>query len=391
MEKTANDAMTSLVMEKILDQVRKLPQALEPYREMLLANVVMIGEIPGPTFGEENRVNFLVQRFTECGLQNCSTDEAGNGLAILPGTDGDKSILVSAHSDTPFPATIDHTYTVSAGKIRGPGVADDILGLAVLATLPTVLEGLGLRFSYDIVLMGATRSLDMGNQSGLRFFLANTDLPLKAGIAVEGASLGRLHFRSMASLGGTISCHVDRKVSQRSAIDVLNQIITKLREIDMPQESNTALILGSVSGGASYKVPARNARLKFQLRSDSDEIVREITGRINRILDEMALQAGVSAHLEVIARTRSGGISSSHPLVVQTRRIMAVLGIEPRYSIYSSIMSGYVEHELPALGVGITNADNVNYEDEFVEIEPIMTGVAQLIGILLAIDGGCCV
>jgi acetylornithine deacetylase/succinyl-diaminopimelate desuccinylase-like protein len=377
-------------LEKILARVHGLAGELEPFREMLLANVVMISEIPAPTFGEEERISFLNQRFTESGLDSTSIDELGNGVAILPGSDGKRTILLTAHADTPFSASENHSCTLDTGRILGSGVADNSLGLAVLATLPTILEGLDIQLKNDLIFLCSTCSLEQGNQRGLRFFLSNTNRSITAGLAIEGASIGRLHYRSMASLGGMISCHVSRKVSQKSAIEVLNQVINRLVRIELPEETHTGLVLGEISGGASYKIPARNAQLLFQLRSDDDETVADLRRQINVILDDEAREKGVSCHLEGIARTRAGGLESDHPLVFLTRRVMTELGIRSRESVYSAIMSAYGEHEIPAVCIGITEGDNINYPDEYVEIEPILTGVAQLIGVLMAIDGGCC-
>jgi len=128
-------------LEKILNRVHGLADELEPYRAMLLANVVMISEIPAPTFGEQERISFLNQRFTESGLDSTSIDEMGNGVAILPGTEGKQQILLTAHADTPFGLSENHSCTLDTSKIHGLGVADNSLGLAVLATLPTLLDG----------------------------------------------------------------------------------------------------------------------------------------------------------------------------------------------------------------------------------------------------------
>jgi len=382
--------MSDVDVEKIMTRVHGLAGELEPFREMLLANVVMISEIPAPTFGEEERIGFLQQRFTESGLDTTSIDEVGNGVGILSGTEGKQTILLTAHADTPFPVSANHSCTLETDRILGAGIADNSLGLAVLVTLPTILDGLNIRLKSDLLFLGTIGSLEQGNQRGLRFFLANTNRTLAAGLSIEGAPIGRLHYRSMASLGGMISCHVSRKVSQISAIEILNRIINRLGDIKLPEQTHTGLVFGEISGGASYKIPARNTQLTFQLRSDDDQTVADIRKQINAIVDDEAREKGVSCHLEGIARTRAGGLESDHPLVVLTRKIMTGLGIQPRESIYSAIISGYVEQELPAICLGITDGDNINYPDEYVEIEPILTGVAQLIGVLMAIDGGCC-
>lgn len=374
---------------KLLERVCRLPEELDPLREMLLANVVMISEIPAPTFGEEKRIAFIKQRFTECGLNSVSTDEAGNGLGLLPGTLGDRTILLVAHADTPFSSSENHTCTIEPSIISGLGVADNSLGVAVLATLPTLLERLGLQLQSDLLLMASTQSLEQGDQQGLRYFLQNYGRRICCGVSIEGSPLGRLRYRSMASLGGMITCRVSHKTSQVNAIELLNTIISQLGMIVLPEWTQTALVLGSVSGGASYKVPARNARLRFQVRSDSDDVVSEITQQIEAICEQLSEKEGVAAELKVIARTTAGGLVSGHPLVAQTCRVLNALEIEPSRVTQSSTVTAYVEHNIPAVCIGITNGENINYPDEYVEIAPILTGVAQLIGVLLSIDGGC--
>lgn len=63
--KTINDLLNGVI--KIRDKVKEI-------REILLANLVMMGEIPAPTFGEEARIRFFLDRFTEAGLDSISTE-----------------------------------------------------------------------------------------------------------------------------------------------------------------------------------------------------------------------------------------------------------------------------------------------------------------------------
>jgi len=372
----------------IFSLVRRFPETLAPFRELLLANCIMLGEIPSPTFGEHDRAKFLEQRFIECGLQFCAVDEMNNCFAIVPGTEGKKTIMVSAHLDTPFAATEDHTCRLDAGKIHCPGVADNSFGVAVLITLPTILERLNIRFRDDLLLIGCAGSLDQGNLGGLRSFLKTFDSPVCYGLALEGGALGRLQFRSLASMGGMISCHVDRKVCSLSAIVILNRIVTRILELQHENNDESSLVLGAVSGGVSYKLPARHAYLKLQVHGRCEDKVRVLEEKIEAILRELPRPLGVSAYLEVIARTRAGGLDFTHPLVKYARQVIKVLGINPLDDYYSSTISGYVEHSIPAMCVGLTRADNVNYRDEYVEIEPMLKGVGQVIALLMGMDGG---
>lgn len=382
--------------EALLNTVRRLPSGLEQVREMLLANLIMLGEIPAPTFEECERNKLLIQRFTECDLTNCSIDEAGNALGVLPGSAGAGTILVTAHSDTPFAETVPHTVSVDKGRISGPGVADNGLGLAVLATLPTILSRLDLRLRSDLILMGATRSLGRGNLQGLRFFLNNKAFNITAGISVEGAQIGRLHYASLATLDGEIVCRVirDAEVEENgndaNAILELNGIIDRIRDMPLPEGSPTRVVLGAIEGGTSYKTPARSALLRFQLLSESDEALGDVTEAIEHIVEEVREQSVHNAEFQVIARTKAGGLPDDHPLVISARRIMTALGIHPRNDRFSSTVSSFSEYQIPSITLGVSRAVNLNEHNESVAIEPMMKGVAQLVGTLLAIDGGCC-
>ena len=53
------------------------PEAIKPLRERILANLVMIAQMPAPTGLETGRVRFLLDRFVEAGLANATADEAG--------------------------------------------------------------------------------------------------------------------------------------------------------------------------------------------------------------------------------------------------------------------------------------------------------------------------
>ena len=250
-------------VKEILSALPRFREAARAIREMILANLAMLGEIPAPTFGEEKRQQLLEQRLGECGLQNCSTDEVGNVLGILPGQGpeeaGGQNILIVAHSDTVFSDKVDHTIMIGADRATGPGVGDNSLGLAILASLPTILERLELRLKCNLLLMGTSRSLGRGNLEGLRFFLANNTMPIKAGVCIEGVQLGRLSFASIGTARGEILCQVPEeydwtRFGTKSAIVTLNEVINVLfitryiSEGASPKEAPNKHLSGNHSG-----------------------------------------------------------------------------------------------------------------------------------------------
>lgn len=383
-------------LSPILGVLAENRKRLRSLRERILANAVMFGEIPAPTFGEAGRVRFLCDRFQESELQNISSDEAGNGTAILPGTDsGKRSILIVAHTDTVFASGVDHTVKVGVDRLEGPGIADNSLGLAVVATLPAILQRLDIRLKSDLVFVGASKGTGRGNLAGLRFFLDNCSVPLSAGVCVEGVHLGRLSYGCLGMLRGEITCHapVDPEWDNPggvSAIANMTKILTRILAIPTPQVPRTSIILGSVNAGTAFNTLATTATLQLEVRSEEAGAVRRIRKAITELLEEVSAETGTRNEMEVIARRHPGGIGFSHPLVKSTRQIMEALDIRPKIAPSVGELSALIAHHIPAVTLGITRGDNCHEFTEYVEVEPMFGGIAQLVGVLQAIDEGVC-
>lgn len=371
--------------------IDKLLNRLQEIREIFLANAVLLGEIPAPTFHEDARIQFLLDRFTESRLQNISRDETGNGLAIMPGSEDASNILLVAHADTPFDASINHTVSVHTDTIEGPGICDNSLGLAALASLPTILEHLGIYLKSNLILMGSTKCLGRGNLKGLRFFLDHNEIPIKSAICIEGVQLGRLSYSSIGMLRGEIVCHVPSsydwsKFGAMGAISHMNQVINAIQRIPLPSQPKTSIILGSISGGNAYNTMATQTKLRFEVRSEQAGMVSQIQSSINEIIEEHAAQKDVELTLEVIARRSPGGIAYGHPLVKTARQIMQDLSIKPLVAPSAGELSLLIAHNIPGITLGLTEGVHLHEENESARIEPMFRGLAQLIGVLKAID-----
>lgn len=374
----------------------RLPEfadSLRDLQEAILANLVMISEIPAPTFHEQRRVEFILNRLTEYGLQNCSTDEVGNALGVMPGTESDKKILVVAHLDTNFDSSIDHTVTMQPSVVSGPGVGDNGLGLAVLTSLPLIINHLNIDLRSDLVLMGSSRSLGRGNIEGLRFFLSNREVAVTAGLCIEGVKLGRMSYSSI----GMTRCEISYTVPEQydwtqfgavGSIVVINEVINRILEIPLPKRPRTSIVLNSIRGGTAFEKLATNAVLRLEIRSESDEMVRTMRDQIEFIVAEVSSHTGAEVTFDVFAERKPGGIAFSHPLAVCSREVMRSLDIHPRISPSTSELSGFIDHNIPALTIGLTDGENMGQKNESIEIEPMFRGIAQLLGMILAIDKG---
>jgi len=382
-------------LDPILQSIPRHREDLQSIREILLANALMIGEIPSPTYSEEERITFLGNRFTEDGLQNISVDEAGNGMAIVPGTSGESNILVCAHADTVFNAKVDHAMSVGPDQIVGPGIGDNSLGLASIVTLPEILKRTGIRFRDNLILMGLTRSLGRGDLGGMRFFLENNTLPIRAAVCVEGIQLGRLSYASVGMLRGEINVNVPSeydwtKFGAAGSVATLCKVVQRILEIPIPMEPPTKILFGSINAGTSFGTQPTSASLRFEIRSEQVGKVSELRETIEDIIDETANSSETEISLSVIAQRRPGGLAYAHPMVKAMRAILEALDVKPHVEPSVGELSELINAGIPAVTLGLTRGDHKNEFNESIEIAPTFDGLAQLLALLETIDGGFC-
>ena len=377
----------------ISSRIPELTEAIRSIRETLLANLILIGEIPAETFHEERRNQALINRFSELGLLNTSIDEKYNGFGILPGTQGDQNILLVAHSDTVYSEKRDHALSISPQEIVGPGVADNSLGVAALATLPDIFKLLDIKLKNNLILMSSASSLGRGNIEGLKFFLENNALPISAGLCVEGIELGRVSHVSMGMLRGEIVVKIPSEkewsgFGNESAIMTLNEVINKINEIPVPRRPRSSIVLGRIEGGTEFNKKAIKAKLGFEVRSESAEAVEEIGFLLEEAIAEVKSKTKDHISLDIFAKRKPGGIPFTHPLVRSARIILEELEVSPRYEPSTSELAGLIDSGIPALTIGLTNSTRMELETEQIELEPVFGGLAQLVTLILAIDGG---
>ena len=378
-------------LSPILESLPGWKDSLTDLREMVLANAVMCGEIPSPTFEEENLVRFLCDRFTESELGNISSDEAGNAAAILPGSEGKRDLLVVAHLDKIWNATDDHTVTVGADTLTGRGIADNALGVAVLATLPAILSRLGISLKSNLVFLGASRGFGRGDLGGIRFFLENSQREFDAALCIEGMQIERLSYSCLGMRRGEITLNLKSDSSRRwpgssGAIAPLNRVIDQILAIERPEKPVTEIRLGSIHAGSAYNVAPTTASLRFEVRSESGEIVARLTDQIEEIVNEVSAGHQASADLQIIATREPGDIGFSHPLVKSVRTIMGALDLQPALDPSMSELAALLDQNIPALTMGLTSGSSRHTPQETVEISPLFTGLTQLVAVLSLLD-----
>ena len=94
--------------------------------------------------------------------------------------------------------------------------------------------------------------------------------------------------------------------------------------------------------------------------------------------------------IKTVSNTKAARLPYNHPLVKTAGRIIAALDIHPTLAHSESELSIFLSRQIPAVTLGLTRGDNPNQLDSRMEIAPLTLGIAQVLGVLLAIDSGVC-
>ncbi len=383
-------------MDAFLENLLSLVDQIKTLREIIITNIVLIGQTPSPTFKEKRRTKLIMERLAEFGVDECTTDGYRNPIGIIHGTIREKPpIFIVSHIDTHFKADIDHNYTVKKKSIRGAGILDNSVGVGVLISLPEILRRLDIQFESDIVLAGVIQSVGKGNLRGIRHLLKTWNTPIRGAICIEGTELGRLNYYS----DGMIRCEVDCNIStsdgwlhkfKPNAILVLNEVINQILRLRLPQRPRARVIIGKMVGGLEHGVIASDAKLGFEIQSDSDRMVKAIFNDIQDIVEEISHEFEVELKLTTISNLSASRLRYNHPLVKSANAVMKRLELKPVTESCESELSIFLSRKIPAVTLGITYGENPQMENASMVIEPMYKGIAQIIGVMKAIDSGVC-
>jgi acetylornithine deacetylase/succinyl-diaminopimelate desuccinylase-like protein len=383
-------------MDKFLKNLPTLVDEIKALKDIIITNIVLIGQTPAPTFKEKRRGSLFMERMAEFGVDEVTTDGYRNPIGIIRGTSSDKPpIFVVAHLDTFFEKDIVFNYTIKENTITGPGILDNSLGVGVLLSLPIIFKELGLTFESDIVLVGTIQSIGKGNLRGVRHLLKTWTTPIRGSVCIEGVDLGRLNYFSDGMIRGEISCNIPEEKGAMysatpNAILILNEIINGIMRLSLPQRPRSRVVVGKISGGANHGKIAHDATLGFEIRSDSYKMVKSIYNDIKDIVDGIGHENEVDLNIKTISNLKSARLKFNHPLVKSTAAILKSLGIKPISKSTESALSIFLSRKIPSVTLGITYGEHYYTHKATMEIEPMFKGIAQVVGVIKAIDSGVC-
>jgi len=354
----------------------------------VLETAVGLQQIPAPTFSEHARSSRIRDLFLEARLEDVSLDELGNVYARIGAAAqkkdswGSTPIVVCAHLDTVFPKETDLAIRRLPGKVFGPGIGDNSLGLASLLGLARLSAHGLLELACDVWLVANVREEGLGNLEGIRAVVARFGGRVRGYVIVEGLALGQVYTRAVGvrryrvtvrTAGG----HAWSDSKQPSAVHELAALTGQWLALDLPAVPRTTLNVGTFHGGTGVNVVAREAACELDLRSEDPAQLELLDGHIHAVVTA-ANRPEVTVIAEPAGHRPTGSISDRHALVRLAMGCLREQGLEPRLSSGSTDANFPLSLGIPAIVVGISTGGGAHTENEYIETEPIIRGLAQL-------------
>ena len=344
---------------------------------------IQIQQIPAPTFEEASRADFIRRMFIAEALTDIQTDSAGNVLARLPGAGLVSPLIVSAHMDTVFPAETDLAIRREAGRVYGPGIGDNSLGVAGLFGLVWSLRERGIQPGGDVWLVANTCEEGLGDLRGMKALVERFAGQPKAYLVIEGMALGHVYHKAIGVMRYKITVHVTGGHSwidygAPSAIHELSALATKIAAIQPPASPRTTLNIGRIGGGTSINTIAAEAWMELDLRSEEQSALVDLIRQVEELVDA-AEQHGVMVEAKIIGQRPPGEISPDHPLLCLAQACLLEQRIEPVLTVGSTDANIPLSKGYPALVLGLTRGGGAHTLHEFFETAPLAQGLEQIV------------
>ncbi len=349
-----------------------------------------VQQIAAPTFHEQTRADYVQKLFSEFELDQVSMDSYFNVFGLLPGNRPDlPAIMVSAHTDTVFPAEADLTLRQENDIIYGPGLGDNSFGVSGLLALIKVICEQDLIPQRDIWFVATTREEGLGDLGGMRAAYKTLQDKVCCVINLEGLAFGHIYHAGIAvrrlhivatAPGGHSWLHFGRPSATHAIVELGSRILA----IKPPETPRTTYNIGLLEGGQGINVIATQAGLWLDMRSEDQKALRALEHEIRQQIDSLQTEE-LKFSIEIVGDRPSGQIPANHPLVQAAIETLTIVGMQGVLETGSTDGNVPLAAGCPTVTIGITRGGNAHRMDEYAETAPVALGMKQLILLTLVV------
>ena len=369
--------------------IRARPQE----RERLLEDFVRLCEIESPSRRERGVADAVTGELHALGLEGGEDQspsetgaDAGNLLARVPGTGGERTVLLCAHMDTvPLAGPVEVVREEGFFRNRHEAIlgADNKVAVAVLLGVARRLAREPTRADVELLFttceeraLAGVKAFDRSCLRADYGFVFDHASPVGELVVAAPTYYGiEATFRGQASHAGLAP------EAGRSAVVAAAGAIARLRLGRLDEE--TTANVGRIDGGSAANVVPERCRIEVEARSLDRGCAHATVTEIVDVLTDAAGTAECDVETEVEEGFRGYRLARSAEPVQVASAALAELGFEPRLR---ATAAGSDANVLNAAGLACLNVadgtENNHRPDERVSVASLETVLDVALGIV---------
>ena len=325
-----------------------------------------ITEIPAPSFQESQRAAAVRDLLAESGL-SVQIDKTGNVIGELRGSNENEIVIVAAHIDTVFPPGTVVKVRRDGSRMIAPGISDNGSGVAALLAMARAAQFAHLAPQRTILFIGDVGEEGEGNLRGMRALVDAYHGKLKAVVVLDGSGTDHVSTKALASrrLEAQITGPGGHSWSDFGMPNPINALVrgsVRFINTKVPATPRTSFNIGQIEGGTSVNSIPHEARLKVDIRSESESELVRLESALRECIaagvrDEMESardrsKGSLEWKVELLGSRPGGELKADSPLLVALREADEFVGNQSRIERSSTDANIPLSVGIDAISIG---------------------------------------
>jgi acetylornithine deacetylase/succinyl-diaminopimelate desuccinylase-like protein len=327
----------------------------------------------------------------------------GNVIGELPGVNDREVVLLAAHLDTVFPAGTEVRVKHEGGRLLAPGISDNGTGLAALVAVARAILEAKIKPQRTILFAANVGEEGEGNLRGMRALVDAYQAKLSAVIVMDGSSIEHVTTKALASrrLEAVITGPGGHSWSDFGMPNPINALVRgALRFINtrVPDSPRTSFNLGQIEGGTSVNSIPFEAKLKVDIRSESENEIARLETAFREctaagVKDEMdnareRTRGRLDWKINVIGIRPGGELAENSALLAALRSADDLVGNKSRLERSSTDANIPLSMGIEAIAIGAGgNGGGAHSLGEWYEPAGREVGLKRVLLTLLGVSG----
>lgn len=329
------------------------------------SDLIELTEIPAPPFQEQARGKRFKEMLIASGLTDVVIDEVGNVIGRRAGQKGKRTVVLSAHLDTVFPADTDVTVRFDGDRMLAPGIGDNTRGLVTLLAVLRAMEHADVRTGADIWFVGNVGEEGLGDLRGVKHLFRPGADKIDSLIAIDGGRSNRIVFGGVGSHRYRVTYRgpgghswgafglVNPHHALGRAIAIFDANAPRVTE----EGEKTSYNIGRIGGGTSINSIPFESWAEIDMRSGDqaklDQIDAVMRASVQQALREenegRSIGPELSVDVERVGTRPAAQGNVDTPLVQRSMAATRAFNIEPELRISSTDANLPISKGIPAV------------------------------------------